>query len=204
MKPDQDLTSTESPDSEDEMQETRGEEIKRSLPVIIEHFLAQQQLDKVNKLIVRLVAGLHGEDPKKKENAAVGLASTLSSLIKYEEWTLTGRLLPAIEQAVTIVGDHDAVMTQFIDELARLSRYHIGVEEYGAARDALMLFMKPSTLASYSQNLRDRVMLVTEQQATIPVMEQLLAEYLSNGAVQKEKKTAGSGATADRLWPESC
>ncbi len=193
MKPDQDLTSAESPNSEDEMQETRKEEIKHSLPIIIDHFLAQHQLEKVNELIVRLVTGLHGEDPQKKENAAIGLAATMASLIKYEEWALMDRLLPAIEQAVSIVGDHEIVMTQFIDELARLSRYHIAMEQYGAARDALMLFMKPSTLAAYSQDLRDRVTLVTEQQATIPVMEQLLSEYLSNGAAQKEKKQQEAG-----------
>lgn len=155
-------------------------EIARAVPGKISDLLNDINSQEVDMLLGQVVVGLHEDDEDLRQNAAIALTGALSSLVNHEEWQRMNRLLPAIEQVFSIAGNNGDVLIESIAAVTNLVSYHILQDQYGAARDALLMINDPVPLASATDQLREHAEQAVNVLASPPVMDKLLIEYLHN------------------------
>jgi len=161
-------------------------EIAQAVPEKISDLVIDKNNQGVDMLLGLVVAGLHEDDEILRQNTAVGLAGTLNCLVKHEEWQRMNRLLPAIEHVFRIAGDNGEAVEQSIAAVTKLISHHILAEQYGTARDALLIINGPATMTSATDQLREHAEQAANVLASPPVMDKLLNEYLHNDKIREE------------------
>ena len=157
--------------------------IAQAIPEKIATLLNEKNSGDMDILLGWMVVGLQGRKDM-RQNAAIALAGTLSSLAGQEQWQRMDRLLPAIDQAIGLAVNNDAIVKQAFAAITRLVAHHIRQEKYGLARDALMIINGPATIDSATQKLREHAEPTIKNLLLRPVVDKLLAEHLHGGENQ--------------------
>ncbi len=161
-------------------------EVAQALPDKVAALLNEDNIPKLDLLLGQMVAGMQEDDKALSQNAGIALARTLTILAEHERWPRMDRLLPAIEQAIHSVEGNEEVFQQTFTAITRLVASHIRMEQYGLARDALLVINGPATGDSATKRLRKHTAPTIKNLLLRPVVDKLLAKYLQGGEQQND------------------
>ncbi|MCI5222402.1 MAG: hypothetical protein D3924_06975 [Candidatus Electrothrix sp. AR4] len=148
------------------------------LPEALSDLLMEKNDRQVDIVLDQLTSWLAGDEPRQRSDAVGYLTDILELLIAHREWQRMEKLLPTVEQALTIAAKDDTLIWQIITALSIFAAYQIEMGNYAIARKTLIIFENPAVLTAASKKIRKQINQLRSDLATKPLMELLLIEYL--------------------------
>lgn len=158
----------------------KNREVLAELPDKIINLLLDEQDEEADGLLGQIALGLHHEDNEQAESAAACLAMTSRRLARAGQFHRLSRFLPALEELVGRDDLDKEVRKHCEDALTRLSRHHIIQGDYRKARQILR------SMHRAEPGSRKKALSVENRVASLPILEQLTADYIEDSGRQVE------------------